>query len=852
MENKKPKEKRRNSERRKEKSRDAARSRRSKETEIFTDLGSALPLPESVINQLDKATVMRLTISSFKIMDALSSININEKFDEKNCPPNISEICNKALDGIVLILTADGDIVFISENVSSYLGLSQIDLIGQSIYEFAHLCDQAELKEILTSKDVGVQKSFFIRMKCTITNKGRSVNLKSASYKVLHFTGHSVLNTCAQIRSTILPIEESDSDYESDKKTDSDNKSNNSDLKFNKVNDLSRQIFISIAEPIPHPANIEIPLYKQSKIFFSKHLLDMKYIIVDDVITEYLGYEPDSLVSKSVFDYYHAEDCNSVEKSFKILFQKGQVETNKYRFLSKGGGYVWIVTQATVLNDTKGQKPESIMCINYVVSGVEYGDEIYSLCQVPTVVKPTIEAKPLPPQQQPATAIKKSSTKKVFRPKALVDSTTFLLPSGNGPVYLDVKNQPKVLSAPARAVASSTANVFKKKQQVCSESPKATTANIFAPRTKDMNKGFLTFSDDDTGLTMLKDEPEDLTHLAPTAGDVCVPLDTCGLGHLGFVMSDVLDDLILTDCSLAPFDSLPASSLHDTYSSTSSPSPMQNVGEDLSQQTADLCDPTMSSLLGMDLDNSPNDLDLDLSLKNQYIPMYEDDLYPLLSGDLLWGSDRSPSPKPTTNWHIPTTANMHDTCCKDVPTSPSLAKLLKTEVAAASCKQQQQHFGSSDGDSWGSISKMLHQRYNTGGAIEVTDDHQLDSMCRTNSGVKRVGHNASPTPSPWKRCKQEETAKQGTSNSVLMNLLNNAVENLRDKLVMKKSAVKDEAQPKHRSRLKSSCLLDPGSKAIPSLMDLTEQDYDVNAPADGVLLQGAELLKALEIGNITT
>lgn len=150
-------------------------------------------------------------------------------------------------------------------------------------------------------------------------------------------------------------------------------------------------------------------------------------------------------------------------------------------------------------------------------------------------------------------------------------------------------------------------------------------------------------------FSVLKDEPEDLTHLAPTAGDVCVPLDTCGLGHLGFVMSDVLDDLILTDCSLAPFDSLPASSLHDTYSSTRSSSPMQHIGDDLSQQTVDLCDPTMSSLLGMDLDNSQNDLDLDLSLKNQFIPMYEDDLYPLLSGDLLWGGDRSPSPKPSVN-----------------------------------------------------------------------------------------------------------------------------------------------------------------------------------------------------------
>lgn len=144
---------------------------------------------------------------------------------------------------------------------------------------------------------------------------------------------------------------------------------------------------------------------------------------------------------------------------------------------------------------------------------------------------------------------------------------------------------------------------------------------------------------------MFKDEPDDLTHLAPTAGDVCVPLDTCGLGHLGFVMSDVLDDLILTDCSLAPFDSMPASSLHDTYSSTRSSSPMQHIGDDLTQHT-DLCDPTMSSLLAMDLDSSQNDMDLDLSLKNQFIPIYEDDLYPLLSSDLLWGSDRSPSPKP--------------------------------------------------------------------------------------------------------------------------------------------------------------------------------------------------------------
>lgn len=37
---------------------------------------------------------------------------------------------------------------------------------------------------------------------------------------------------------------------------------------------------------------------------------------------------------------------------------------------------------------------------------------------------------------------------------------------------------------------------------------------------------------------MLKDEPEDLTHLAPVAGDVCVPLDPPFL-------NDMLDEFIL-------------------------------------------------------------------------------------------------------------------------------------------------------------------------------------------------------------------------------------------------------------------------------------------------------------------
>lgn len=151
---------------------------------------------------------------------------------------------------------------------------------------------------------------------------------------------------------------------------------------------------------------------------------------------------------------------------------------------------------------------------------MEHADEIYSLCQLVSPAEPVVataepaaavvrEKSSSPPRQkqqkQPAESevVKKSSTEKVFRPKCLVDSSTFLLPAGDGPVHLDVKNVVQVPKATiATVTTTSTANVFKKKPQiVCSESPKAATAKIFAPRTEDMNKGFLTFSDDDTGLT---------------------------------------------------------------------------------------------------------------------------------------------------------------------------------------------------------------------------------------------------------------------------------------------------------------------------------------------------------------
>ena len=54
---------------RKEKSRDAARSRRGKENQEYYELAKMLPLPSAITSQLDKASIIRLTIAYLRLRE---------------------------------------------------------------------------------------------------------------------------------------------------------------------------------------------------------------------------------------------------------------------------------------------------------------------------------------------------------------------------------------------------------------------------------------------------------------------------------------------------------------------------------------------------------------------------------------------------------------------------------------------------------------------------------------------------------------------------------------------------------------------------------------------------------------
>merc|ERR1719495_1154117 len=156
---------------RKEKSRDAARSRRGKENQEYYELAKMLPLPSAITSQLDKASIIRLTIAYLRLREfaAQGEPRWNKETSSsqqrlksnafRNSPSTAAAVemfeehegthVLQSLDGFAISLNSDGRFLYISETVSIYLGLSQVELIGNSIFDYVHQSDHAELADQL-------------------------------------------------------------------------------------------------------------------------------------------------------------------------------------------------------------------------------------------------------------------------------------------------------------------------------------------------------------------------------------------------------------------------------------------------------------------------------------------------------------------------------------------------------------------------------------------------------------------------------------------------------------------------------------------------------------------------------
>ncbi|XP_056297895.1 neuronal PAS domain-containing protein 1 [Pseudoliparis swirei] len=394
---------------RKEKSRNAARSRRGKENFEFFELAKMLPLPGAITSQLDKASVIRLTISYLHMrtfasqgdppwsplmqgdshcrkVRRSSNSRATDMFEQ-----HLGAHLLQSLDGFVFVVSQEGRFLYISETVSIYLGLSQVELTGSSVFDYIHPADHVEMAERLgirphlraeagchtgpesasssasASSLAGTpepapssphspanephDRGYFIRMKSTLTKRG--LHVKSSGYKVIHVTGR------IRCRPALVP---------------------------GSARSVRRPIgLVSLAHTLPPSSLNEVRM--ESQMFVCRVNMDLQVTYCENRISEYMDLTPAEVVGHTCYHFIHVEDLENLRHSHEDLLRKGQVVTSYYRWLQRRGGYLWIQSSATVSINHKAPHERNVIWVNYVLSRTELPDTPLDILQLPENVR---------------------------------------------------------------------------------------------------------------------------------------------------------------------------------------------------------------------------------------------------------------------------------------------------------------------------------------------------------------------------------------------------------------------------------------------------------------------------------
>uniref|UniRef100_A0A3P8R4E5 SIM bHLH transcription factor 2 n=1 Tax=Astatotilapia calliptera TaxID=8154 RepID=A0A3P8R4E5_ASTCA len=335
----------------KEKSKNAAKKRREKENGEFYELAKLLPLPAAITSQLDKASIIRLT-SSYLRMRSILPDGLGDGWGQStrfspldNMAKELGTHLLQTLDGFVFVVASDGKIMYISETASVHLGLSQVELTGNSIFEYIHPSDHDEMTAVLSLRqapqqhflpEYEIERSFFLRMKCVLAK--RNAGLTCGGYKVIHCSGY------LKVRQYMVDMVLYESCYQT-------------------------MGLVAVGHSLPPSGITEIKLH--SNMFMFRASLDFKLIFLDMRVAELTGYEPQDLIDKTLYHHVHACDIFHLRYAHHLLLVKGQVTTKYYRLLSKHGGWVWVQSYATIVHNSRSSRPHCIVSVNYVLTDIE-------------------------------------------------------------------------------------------------------------------------------------------------------------------------------------------------------------------------------------------------------------------------------------------------------------------------------------------------------------------------------------------------------------------------------------------------------------------------------------------------
>uniref|UniRef100_A0A8C3G839 Neuronal PAS domain protein 2 n=1 Tax=Cyclopterus lumpus TaxID=8103 RepID=A0A8C3G839_CYCLU len=313
--------------------------------------------------KMDKSTILQRTIDFLQKQKDITAQNETCDVRQDWKPSFLSneeftQLMLEALDGFLVALTTDGNIIYVSDSVSSLIGHLPSDMVDQNILNFLPEREHGEVYKLLSSHMLMtdptaadfLDSEAHIEFCCHLA-RGNIDPKEPPVYEYVKFVGdfkfHNNVPTSCNGLDLTLP------------------RSLQSSLEEQVC--LIATVRLVTPQFVKDLCNVEDPCDE----FTSRHSLEWKFLFLDHRASPIIGYLPFEVLGTSGYDYYHVDDLELIAQCHKQLMQFGKGKSCYYRFLTKGQQWIWLQTHYYITYHQWNSKPEFIVCTHTVVSYAE-------------------------------------------------------------------------------------------------------------------------------------------------------------------------------------------------------------------------------------------------------------------------------------------------------------------------------------------------------------------------------------------------------------------------------------------------------------------------------------------------
>ncbi|XP_016526265.1 circadian locomoter output cycles protein kaput isoform X6 [Poecilia formosa] len=337
------------------------KKRRDQFNVLIKELGTMLP---GNTRKMDKSTILQKSIDFLHKHKEIAAQSESTEIRQDWKPPFLSneeftQLMLEALDGFFLAIMTDGNIIYVSENVTSLLEHLPSDLVDQNLLNFLPSGEHSDVYKALSSH----------------VTEGESLTPEYLKTKnQLEFCCHMLRGTIDPKEPPVYEFVKFIGNFKSLNNVPNCNRNG-----FDGV--IQRSLHATFEDRVCLIATVRLAkpqflkemctVEEPNEEFTSRHSLEWKFLFLDHRAPPIIGYLPFEVLGTSGYDYYHVDDLETLAKCHEHLMQYGKGKSCYYRFLTKGQQWIWLQTHYYITYHQWNSRPEFIVCTHTVVSYAE-------------------------------------------------------------------------------------------------------------------------------------------------------------------------------------------------------------------------------------------------------------------------------------------------------------------------------------------------------------------------------------------------------------------------------------------------------------------------------------------------